>query len=157
MPVEYYLCSGSDPSLSANRFSCPPRPFLLIVAIVLVVLGILVAWEKIKNQRTLHSQLNVGCTTAVAVAPIGLRRGRLVTDIGLCLLQVSYGLVVIASRQLYHHSDPVSMTVTPRFLIVLLHHFFLMPTGLAVLVGFRLWSDQELKHHLKRHFTSSLP
>ena len=155
MPVEYDLCSGADPSLSANRFSCPPPVLQLIVAIVLVVLGILVAWEKIKNQRNLHS--HVGCTTAVAVAPIGQRRGRLVTDIGLCLLKVSYGLVVIASRQLYHHSDPVSLTVTPRFLIVLLHHFFFMPTGLAVLVGFRLWSDQELKQHLKRHFTSSLP
>ena len=157
--MDYYLCSGAD------RFNCP-TPTLYVVAVVLlygtmVGLGIRVVWEKIKDQRSLlgicqSSTLNVGCTAAVpmaaAVAAIQQHRGRLVTDIGLCLLKISYGLVVIASRQLYHSFDPVSLTVTPRFLIVLLNHFIAIPTAFGVFVGFRLWSDQELKKHLKRQF-----
>ena len=137
MPVEYYLCSGADPSLGDDRFNCPP-PALFVVAVVLtygtmVGLGIRVAWEKIKDQRSNQSvcqssPLNVGCCTAAvsmaaAVVAIQQRRERLVTDIGLCLFKISYGIIVIASRQLYHRSDPVSLTVTPRFLIVLLNHF----------------------------------
>ena len=99
MQVEYYLCMGGDPSLGADPFNCPP-PVLLILAVVLVygltvVLGILVVWEKVKDQRSIHSQQ---------------RRGRLVTNIGSCLFKISYGLVVIASRQLYHRSDPISLT-----------------------------------------------
>ena len=75
MPVEYYLCSGADPSLGDDRFNCPP-PALFVVAVVLtygtmVGLGIRVAWEKIKDQRSTQSvfhessPLNVGCTAAV--------------------------------------------------------------------------------------------
>ena len=146
MPVEYYLCSGGDPFLGANPFNCPP-PILLILAVVLVygptvVLGILVVWEKVKDQRSIHSQQ---------------RKGRLVTNIGPCLFKISYGIFVIASMHLYQRLDPVSLTNTPSFLIVLLHHFFGIPTLLVVLVGLRLWSDQELKQHLKRHITSVWP
>ena len=146
MPVEYYVCIGRDPSLGANPFNCPP-PVLLILATVLiyganVVLGILVVWEKIKDQRSFHSRQ---------------ARGKLVTNIGLCLFKINYGIFVIASMHLYQRSDPVSLTGTPRFLIVLLHHFLVIPTALVVLVVLRFWSDQELKQHLMRHIRSVWP